>query len=329
MAANWKMTPPTLQDARRKALSFKLISKKYQKVPKSPISMQVLVCPPYPFIQGLQDILKNSPAVVGAQDVSQFDGGSKTGEIASTMIQSMGANYAIVGHSERRAMGDTNEIVAVKLGQVLRTGMNAILCIGESVRDAEGSYLEDVKKQMKESLSRMNNGDFHRLVIAYEPVWAIGNKDNIALSGHELHQMAIYIKKVLRDLFNDSAANVVKVLYGGSVTADNAADIIWNGEVDGLLIGRASFEPKSYEEICKAILYPTFQAHKLATRQKIRNIKTSIKRKKANGQKVAAKVAGQNAGMRAGVKTKTNTKAKTKLGAAKKKGKILSKKKRT
>lgn len=257
IAANWKMTPPTVNEAKKKAVAFKAIAKKYQKAPKGKASLQVLVCPPYPFIGELKAAFKNSPACVGAQDVSQFDGGSKTGEVASTMIQSLGASHVVVGHSERRAAGDTDEIVAVKLGQVIRMKMQAILCIGEKERDAEGEYLNVIKAQLKASLSRLSNADFAQVIIAYEPVWAIGRTDNVALSGHDLHQMVIYIRKMLRDLYNDSIASATKILYGGSVTPDNAEDIIWNGEVDGLLIGRASFEPVSYEAICKSIVLPT------------------------------------------------------------------------
>lgn len=291
IVANWKMTPGTLLEAKKKAIGFKAISKKYQKVPRSSVKIDVLVCPPYLYIIELANTFKSSPAKVGAQDVSVFDGGSKTGEVGSTMIHSLGAEYTIVGHSERRAAGDTDEIVSVKLGQVLRTKMNAILCIGESVRDGEAHYLEEIKRQMKESLARMSNSDFSRLVIAYEPIWAIGNQDNIALSGHELHQMVIYIRKVLKDLYNESVSSAVKVLYGGSVTPENTEDIIWNGEVDGLLIGRASFEPKSYDEICKAIITPTIQVVRFAKRQSLKRSIKNIKKAKSKG---ANKSKGEN-----------------------------------
>lgn len=284
------MTPPTVQEAKKKALSFKTISKKYQKTAKSPVQIQVLVCPPYTFIGELKHIFNQGPAMVGAQDVSPFDGGSKTGEVASTMIHSLGATYTIVGHSERRAQGDSDEIVAVKLGQVLRTKMNAILCIGEKERDNDANYLEEIKRQLKASLARVSNNDFAKIVIAYEPVWAIGRTDNVALSGHDLHQMVIYIRKALKELYNESIASSVKILYGGSVTPENTEDIIWNGEVDGLLIGRASFEPKSYEDICRAIIAPTIeQSSKVAHRQNIKHIKRSITLKKKNDANKQAK----------------------------------------
>ncbi len=280
IAANWKMTPPTVNEARRKALLFKGIAKRYLKAPKAKASLQVLVCPPYPFISELRTVFKNSPALVGAQDVSEHDGGSKTGEVASTMLQSLGVSHVVVGHSERRAVGDTDEMIAVKLGQVIRTKTQVILCVGESIRDEEGEYLNVVKAQLKASLARLSNADFSRVVIAYEPVWAIGRDDNMALSGHDLHQMVIYIRKMLRDLYNDSIATATKILYGGSVTPDNAEDIIWNGEVDGLLIGRASFEADSYEAICKAIALPTHSSMIMreATMRKMKTIKNNKSR---------------------------------------------------
>ncbi len=336
IAANWKMTPATVLEAKKKAHSFKNISKKYDKMRGSSVRIEVLVCPPYPYISDLLNIFKKSSAQVGAQDISLYDGGSKTAEVGSTMIQSLGAEYTIVGHSERRAAGDTDEMVAVKLGQVLRTKMNAILCIGESERDNEAHYLEEIKRQMKASLARMSNSDFSRLVIAYEPVWAIGRTDNVALSGHELHQMVIYIRKVLKDLYNETVASQVKILYGGSVTPENTSDIIWNGEVDGLLIGRASFEAKSYDDICKAIITPILQADTFAKRQSIKKSIKNIKNNRASIQrkekaitaaalrkaKRANKVAksgssAKNGGKKAGKKTKSKSKATKKINRKK------------
>ncbi len=289
IAANWKMTPPTLLEARKKALSFKAIAKKYEKVHGSPVRIEVLVCPPFTYISDLGHIFARTLARVGAQDVSPYDGGSKTGEVGSLMIESLGATYTIVGHSERRSAGDTDEIIAVKLSQILRTKMNAILCIGETQRDSEANYLDEIKRQMKGSLARMSNADFSRLTIAYEPVWAVGRSDNVALSGHELHQMVIYIRKVLKDLYNESVASSVKVLYGGSVTPEDAEDIIWNGEVDGLLIGRASFEPKSYDAVCKAIISPTLEAQKLAKRQSLKKSIKNIRNSRNMSRNSAAK----------------------------------------
>jgi triosephosphate isomerase len=284
IAANWKMTPPTVNEARKKALLFKGVAKRYLRAPKAKASLQILVCPPFPFISELKAIFKNSPALVGAQDVSEHDGGSKTGEVASTMLQSLGVSHVVVGHSERRAAGDTDEIIAIKLGQVIRTKTQVILCIGESKRDEEGEYLNAVKAQLKASLARLSNADFSRVIIAYEPVWAIGREDNAALSGHDLHQMVIYIRKMLRDLYNDSIATATKILYGGSVTPENAEDIIWNGEVDGLLIGRASFEANSYEAICKTIALPTHSSMIMreATIRKMKTIKNNKKQPKVD-----------------------------------------------
>ncbi len=277
IAANWKMTPPTIQEARKKALLFKGIAKGYQRAAKAKASLQVLVCPPYPFISELREIFRNSPALVGAQDVSEHDGGSKTGEVASTMLQSLGVSHVVVGHSERRSAGDTDEVIAIKLGQVIRTNTQVILCIGETVRDEEGEYLNAIKAQLKAGLARLSNTDFSRVIIAYEPVWAIGRTDNVALSGHDLHQMVIYIRKMLRDLYNDSIATATKILYGGSVTPDNAEDIVWNGEVDGLLIGRASFEANTYEAICKNIALPTHSSMIMreAAMRKMKTIKNN------------------------------------------------------
>lgn len=291
IAANWKMTPATITEATKRAKAFLQISKKYKKTPKSNVSLSVLVCPPFPFIYLLKEIFGRANVFLGAQDVSMYEFGSRTGEVNASMLSSTGVSYVIVGHSERRSMGETDEIISTKLGQILIQNMTPILCIGENNRDLDGLYLSEIKNQLKNSLSQMTNGDFANIVIAYEPVWAVGQKDNIALTGHELHQMVIYIRKVLRDLYNESVATSVKILYGGSVNPQNAEDVIWNGEVDGLLIGRASFDYKSYEEICKAIIIPTISEGKVKDRQTMSDIKDSLKNKK---QEVLADVTMRN-----------------------------------
>jgi triosephosphate isomerase len=266
--------------------------------------LQVLVCPPYPFISSLREEFGKVGASVGAQDISIHESGSKTGEVSGSMLSSIGVSHVIVGHSERRAMGETDEVISTKLTHTLRSGMTPILCIGELHRDNEGLYLADIKSQIMSSFLHMTNSDIASMTIAYEPVWAVGQKDNIALTGHELHQMVIYIRKVLREVYNESISNMVKILYGGSVTPQNAEDIIWNGEVDGLLIGRASFDPKSYEDICKAIVMPTITEGTVRNRQIMTEIKDSLKNKK---QEVLAEV------------TMRNNKEKLKKGLLKKK----------
>lgn len=271
LVGNWKMNPVTLGEARKNFLDIKKAALTYK-------DLDVVICPPFPFISTLAELsfgksfLTGARALgtlslsalqkpkkagfisVGAQDVSVFEeGGSKTGEVGAKMLASSGADYIIVGHSERRALGDTGQTIALKIQQALRTHVQIIVCVGEKERDTDAGYLEVIKAQLKEALIHVSRSEFHKIVIAYEPVWAIGNKDNIAITSYDLHQMVVYIKKFLKENWGETISSMAKVLYGGSVTSENAEDILINGEVDGLLIGRASFEASSFRDIFYAI----------------------------------------------------------------------------
>lgn len=259
IVGNWKTNPDTLENAKKKFLGIKKSAILYK-------NMDIVVCPPFTFIGALAQLsgkgssssvkISKSKKIlaVGSQDVSFYeDGASKTGEVSAKMIESVGADYCIIGHSERRAMGETADVLRAKIQNAIKTSMNIIVCIGEKERDAEGGYLEVIKAQMKEILASVSRSDFYKIIIAYEPVWAIGRKDNVAITGYELHQMVVYIKKYLRDTFGDTISSMTKILYGGSVTAENAEDLIINGDIDGFLVGRASWDAESFKDIFYAV----------------------------------------------------------------------------
>lgn len=271
LVGNWKMNPGTLGEAKKNFLEIKKAALLYK-------DLDVVICPPFPYIASLAELsfgksfLTGARALgtlslvasqkpkkaglvsIGAQDTSIYEeGGSRTGEVGVKMTTSAGADYVIVGHSERRVLGDTGQTIALKIQQVLRTHAQVILCVGEKERDADAGYLEVIKAQLKEALVHVSRADFHKVVIAYEPVWAIGNKNNVAITSYDLHQMVVYIKKFLKETWGETISSMTKVLYGGSVTSENAEDILLNGEVDGLLIGRASFTASSFKDIFYAI----------------------------------------------------------------------------
>lgn len=298
---NWKTNPATLDRAKSRFQSIKRSAMTHPGI-------DVVICPPFPYISTLTALATTPNIYIGAQDLSIYSEGSKTGEVGGTMIASAGARYVIVGHSERRAMGETDSIVAEKIKQALKTDMQIVVCIGESDRDNDGVYLEVIKNQLKVALSGIERNQFANIVIAYEPVWAIGRKDNVAITSHDLHQMVIYIKKLLTEWWSDTIAIMVPILYGGSVTADNAQDILWNGMVDGLLVGRASWEVETFGPLFDAVDTPKKQtiiltkkkpredarkeaqikAKKIAKRKNMKKVKKTAKRvakKKASKKK--------------------------------------------
>lgn len=209
---------------------------------------KVVACPSWAFLGMAYAATKgkSSSLVLGVQDVSLYEAGSRTGENIASVAAKLGATYAIVGHSERRAMGETDEVVARKAARAFEQGMTPIVCVGEADRDAHGLYLGLIKKQVLASLSEIPKSKMSSIVLAYEPVYAIGAKK--ALEVGDIEQMALYLRKVLVDAFGNEAASV-RILYGGSVFPDTARSILHEAGVDGLLIGRASVDAAQFNTI--------------------------------------------------------------------------------
>lgn len=244
VVGNWKMNPQTLEESQK---IFKGIKKVFGKVK----NVEVLVCPPYTYIQPLNKILE--PLKLGAQDVFFESVGSFTGEVSASMLVDAGCAYVIIGHSERRAMGETSEIVSKKIATAVKENLKIILCVGENVRDTSGDYLEFLKNQLKDSLAGMQKRYLSNIVIAYEPVWLIGKSYGNAMSGQDVQEISIFIKKVLADIYGKDESSKNLILYGGSVAPINAKDIIEHGQVDGFLVGRQSLEPTGFNEIIKIV----------------------------------------------------------------------------
>ena len=247
---NWKMNPATVAHAKRIVAATKKTTRTLERT-------TVVVCPPFPFIT--YALPKGSGATnanelrVGAQDVSFEEAGPFTGDVSAAMLADMGLLYVIVGHSERRKVGETSEIVAKKALAAANAGLTAVVCVGEEVRDQDGAYLHFIKEQIKSSLVGFSKKlvASEKLVIAYEPIWAIGAKE--AMTPALIHEMGIFIQKVLSDIYGQEEATVVPILYGGSVNFRNAADIIAIGDVDGLLVGRESVNQPGFSELLKAV----------------------------------------------------------------------------
>lgn len=239
------MNPETPEDARKIFSGIKRVAEKLRHT-------EAVVCPPFVYLSSTAK-LATPKTKVGAQDVFWEQRGSYTGEVSATMVRGFGGTHVIVGHSERRALGETDDAVAKKVAAVIREDLTAIICIGESARDSHGEYFSFIKEQLSAALSGVQKKHLFNIVIAYEPVWAIGKSEREALTGTGMHEMGIFIRKVLSDLYGREFVSHIPVLYGGSVTPTNTADIVREGRVDGLLVGRQSLDPKQFAEILKIV----------------------------------------------------------------------------
>ncbi len=240
IVGNWKMNPVDVDEARRIASSVKRVMARVTKT-------NVVLCVPFVYIPVLSKIPSKS-LFLGAQNANFETLGSLTGEVSYSQLYQFGVRFVIVGHSERRKMGETNEVVNRKLRSVVGEGMTAIICVGESSRDSNGEFYDFIKQQILSSLKDVPKKLLGQVVIAYEPLWAIGAQD--AMNPTELHEMSIYIKKVLRDFYG-MAADSIRVIYGGAVDNVNADRLIREGNVSGFLIGRESLKVSNFIEIIK------------------------------------------------------------------------------
>lgn len=190
---------------------------------------------------------------LAAQDFSNAEGGAATGETTAVLLKGMGITYSVIGHSERRARGETNEEVAAKVARALSHGITPIVCIGEPERDAEAQYLGTLREQIATVLEPLSKADRARVIFAYEPIWAIGKSAAESIQPDDLHEMVLYIRKSFAQYVPESAALKIPILYGGSVEPANIASLAQGSAVDGFLIGHASVDPVTYRTLVKAL----------------------------------------------------------------------------
>ncbi len=242
IVANWKMNPTTSKLAKQTFSSIKKIANKMRKV-------DTVICPPYIYIENLKTT--GHRLTLGSQDIFAEPEGSFTGCVSYLQLKNLGIKYTLVGHSERRKMGETDEDVNNKIKASLRAIITPIICIGEEKRDEAGEYLKFLKDQLVDSLQGLPKTSIKDIVVAYEPVWAIGKEATRIITSKEIFETSIFIKKVLSDIYDTKSVPPTKILYGGSVDEKNIEEILKNGGVDGVLVGRASLDPKKFNEILK------------------------------------------------------------------------------
>lgn len=244
IVANWKAYVEDVEKAKKlRALGKRLSAKKRTRL---------VLAPPAPFLS----LLARGPASrlsYAIQDVSATSGGAQTGEITARAAAAAGASYAIVGHSERRARGETDAVIAEKLTHALAQGLTPILCIGERTRDREGRYLAFVREELSVALEVLAPKDRGKVIIAYEPIWAIGKTAADAIRPTDLTEMVLYIRKVLAELLPGKSAVQAQVLYGGSVESTGVRDLAAETGVDGFLVGHASVDPAMFSALVRAL----------------------------------------------------------------------------
>lgn len=249
VAANWKMHHNHLEALRYVQQLAALL-----RAEGVPASREVSLHPPFTSLRSVQVAVESDgvPVSLGAQDCHDEDRGAFTGAVSAEMLARLAVRYVIVGHSERRILfGEGDELVRRKLDAVLRHGMTPILCVGERLEEREAGEAEErVAAQLRAALEGREPAVLARLVVAYEPVWAIGT-GRTATAG-DAQAMARRVRDVVEDLGGAEAGDGVRVLYGGSVTPENAAELLAARDVDGLLVGGASLDPVRLHAIARA-----------------------------------------------------------------------------
>ena len=243
VAGNWKMNK-TFADAANLAESIKLELAEYRDV-------DVVLCPPFTALKAVGDAIANTRIKLGAQNMHSEASGAFTGEISPGMLRDLYCHYVILGHSERRTLfHETNVTVNKKVKAALANNLAPIVCVGETLTERDAGQEKDVvRRQVEESLAGLGEGLKH-VVLAYEPVWAIGTGRNA--TAQQAQDMHAFIRQVLTDVGGEEAAQTVRIQYGGSMKPANAAELLSQPDIDGGLIGGAALEARSFVEIVRA-----------------------------------------------------------------------------
>ena len=246
IAGNWKMNK-NISESIDLANSVKKALYDIEEV-------EIVLCPPFTSLSDVHEITLESNIKLGAQDVYWEKEGAFTGEVSAPMLKNVGCEYCIVGHSERRQFfGETNETVSKKAKALLANGLKPIVCVGEKLEERKADKtFQVVKDHVVNSLAGLTKENMQNVVIAYEPVWAIGTGVNATKEqAQEVHK---YIRTLLKEIFGETTAKFVRIQYGGSVKPDNIKELIRQEDVDGALVGGASLKADSFAQIVRNCL---------------------------------------------------------------------------
>jgi len=214
---------------------------------------KVVIGVPFTHISQCVDIVDEDNVFISAQNCSEYDSGAYTGEVSVQMIKSLGLKYVIVGHSERREFfGDTDELVGIKAIKCLENGISPIVCCGETLEEREsGNHFNVIKRQLLKAFIGVQRSSIFDVVIAYEPIWAIGTGQTA--SPEQAQEIHAYIREVIGEMYSVEIASEISILYGGSVKPNNAAELFSQNDIDGGLVGGASLKFEDFMQIIKAI----------------------------------------------------------------------------
>ena len=243
IVANWKCNPLTLKES---LALFETVKKGVDKVK----GVEIVICPPFPFVLAIKPISNLS---LGGQDCFWEQAGAYTGEVSPKILKDLNCEYVILGHSERKYwLGETSEMISNKIKAALSAGLKPIFCVGETEEERDmGNTQNIIQLQLENGLKNISKKDVGDIIIAYEPVWAIGSGRYCPVD--EAQTMGLLIRKFIAHLYSRNISEDVKIIYGGSVNSQNAADYVKEARLQGLLVGGSSIKPKEFIEIVKNV----------------------------------------------------------------------------
>ena len=245
VAGNWKMNNDLSQ-------SVNLISEIKNAVAGKELNVEIIICPPFTSLETASALVKDTNVKLGGQNMYFEDSGAYTGEISASMLKSVGCEFVILGHSERRAIfGESDEVINKKIKKALSAGLKPIFCIGETLEERESGVTNKIiEKQVRNGLTGISAEELESIIVAYEPVWAIGTgKTATPEQAQEVHK---FIRNLIKELYSANSAENLTIQYGGSVKGDNAKSLLSQPDIDGALVGGACLNADSFFDIIKS-----------------------------------------------------------------------------